>query len=124
MSSQTSLNVLGGPLVVCGCEPMTGFYRDGKCRTGTDDRGQHTVCAIMDQEFLDFTKQSGNDLSTPVPSFGFPGLKPGDHWCLCASRWYEAYKAGVAPRVKLESTEMSATTVIPMEVLQMCGIFH
>ena len=124
MNSQISLNVLGEPLVVCGCEPMTGFFRDGKCRTGVDDRGQHTVCAIMDQEFLDFTKQSGNDLSTPVPSFGFPGLKPGDHWCLCASRWYEAYKAGVAPRVKLESTEISAATVIPMEVLQMYGICH
>lgn len=124
MSYKNSLNVLGEPLIVCGCEPMTGFYRDGHCHTGSGDSGKHTVCAVMDQSFLDFTKQSGNDLSTPFPEYGFPGLKPGDHWCLCASRWYDAYKEGVAPRVILESTEISATEIIPMEVLRLHGSFH
>ena len=124
MIKQTNLNVLGEPLVVCGCDPLTGFYRDGNCRTGQSDAGQHTVCAIMDQTFLDYTKSQGNDLSTPVPQFGFPGLKPGDHWCLCASRWFEAYHAGVAPRIKLESTEISATSVIPMEILEIHGVCH
>ena len=124
MSSPTSLSVLGKPLVICGCDPMTGFYRDGNCRTSQSDVGRHTVCAIMDQSFLDYTKNQGNDLSTPAPQFGFPGLKPGDHWCLCASRWYEAYKAGMAPRVKLESTEISATDIIPLEVLESHGVCH
>ena len=103
---------------------MTGFYRDGNCRTSQSDTGRHTVCAIMDQSFLDYTKNQGNDLSTPVPQFGFPGLKPGDHWCLCAGRWYEAYQAGVAPRVKLESTEISATDIIPLEILEIHGVCH
>jgi uncharacterized protein (DUF2237 family) len=111
-------NVLGDPLVVCGCDPMTGYYRDGSCNTGEGDFGSHTVCAIVDEDFLNFTKAQGNDLSTPAPQFGFPGLKAGDHWCLCARRWKEAFEAGKAPRVKLESTHQKALDVIELETLK------
>lgn len=97
-------NVLGGELQTCCTSPMTGFYRDGKCNTGGGDFGAHTVCAQLTEEFLTFTKTQGNDLSTPVPAFNFPGLKPGDCWCLCASRWKEALDAGVAPPVVLAAT--------------------
>ncbi len=101
-------NVLGEPLDVCSITPMTGFYRDGCCNTGQEDIGCHTVCAVMTAAFLDFSKSRGNDLSTPMPEFGFPGLKPGDRWCLCASRWQEAFEAGQAPRVVLRATHNAA----------------
>ncbi len=97
-------NVLGTELATCGTDPMTGFYRDGCCNTGADDMGVHTVCAIVTAEFLEFSKAQGNDLSTPMPVYGFAGLKPGDRWCLCASRWAEARDAGMAPAVDLEAT--------------------
>ena len=101
-------NVLGEPLEICSFKPMTGFYRDGCCNTGREDTGSHTVCVIMTSTFLDFSKSRGNDLSTPVPEFGFPGLKPGDRWCLCAPRWQEALEAGQAPRVVLRATHEGA----------------
>lgn len=101
-------NVLGGMLESCCTEPMTGFYRDGFCNTGPGDIGMHVVCAQMTDEFLRFSKERGNDLITPVPEYHFPGLKPGDCWCLCASRWQEAADANVAPPVKLASTHISA----------------
>lgn len=101
-------NVLGEDLQACGTQPMTGFFRDGCCRTGREDFGHHVVCAQVTQEFLDFSKSVGNDLSTPNPAFGFPGLKPGDRWCLCALRWKQALEAGAAPAVILESTHMLA----------------
>ena len=101
-------NVLGEPLDVCSITPMTGFYRDGCCNTGQEDIGSHTVCAVMTAAFLDFSKSRGNDLSTPMPELGFPGLKPGDRWCLCASRWQEAFEASQAPRVVLCATHEAA----------------
>jgi uncharacterized protein len=97
-------NVLGTDLEPCGTDPMTGFYRSGCCDTGADDAGVHTVCAVVTEEFLAFSASVGNDLSTPMPAYGFPGLQPGDRWCLCASRWQEAFEAGVAPPVVLEAT--------------------
>jgi uncharacterized protein (DUF2237 family) len=97
-------NVLGEELVPCGFDPLTGYYRDGCCTTGVDDLGSHVVCAVLTEEFLAFTKSRGNDLSTPRPEWGFPGLRPGDRWCLCASRWQEAFEAGVAPPVVLACT--------------------
>jgi uncharacterized protein (DUF2237 family) len=103
-----SRNVLGGPLAICSTEPMTGFFRNGCCDTSPEDVGSHTVCAVMTAEFLDFSKRSGNDLSTPHPEFGFAGLKPGDRWCLCAPRWQEALEAGAAPRVVLRATAEGA----------------
>ncbi len=111
-------NVLGSPLVVCCTAPMTGFYRDGVCNTGAGDFGAHVVCAQMTEEFLTFTKAQGNDLSTSVPAFGFPGLKPGDRWCLCASRWKEALDTGVAPPVVLEATHASSLEYVSMADLQ------
>jgi uncharacterized protein (DUF2237 family) len=103
-----SRNVLGGPLALCSTEPMTGFFRNGCCDTAPEDVGSHTVCAVMTAEFLAFSKQAGNDLSTPHPEFGFPGLKPGDQWCLCAPRWQEALEANAAPRVVLKATAEGA----------------
>lgn len=97
-------NVLGGDLETCSTNPMTGFLRDGCCNTGPGDLGMHLVCCVMTKEFLEFSKRRGNDLSTPVPEFLFPGLKPGDRWCLCAARWVEALQAGVAPKIVLEAT--------------------
>jgi uncharacterized protein (DUF2237 family) len=114
----TSLNVLGEPLVVCSCQPMTGWYRDGSCRTAGADQGRHTVCCEVNEAFLSYSRAQGNDLSTPVPAFDFPGLKPGDHWCVCAPRWLEAYEDGMAPPVRLEATEISTLDLIPLEVLQ------
>jgi uncharacterized protein (DUF2237 family) len=99
-------NVLGGELITCSYLPRTGFYRDGCCNTGTEDLGVHTVCVEMNAEFLEFSTTVGNDLATPVPEFGFPGLQPGDRWCLCASRWQEALEAGLAPPVILEATHL------------------
>jgi len=103
-----SLNVLGGPLEACSIKPMTGFYRNGCCDTGTEDVGSHTVCILATAEFLAFSKSRGNDLSTPMKAFGFAGLKPGDRWCLCAPRWQEALEAGKAPRVVLRATHQGA----------------
>src|SRR5271157_5056253 len=105
---RTSRNVMGEPLAICSIKPMTGFYRDGCCDTGREDVGSHTVCAVMTSAFLEFSKLRGNDLSTPVPEFGFPGLNPGDRWCLCAPRWQEALQAGRAPRVALRATHEGA----------------
>ena len=101
-------NVLGEVLEICSITPMTGFYRDGCCNTGREDMGSHTVCAVMTAAFLEFSKSRGNDLSTPLPEFGFPGLKPGDRWCLCAPRWQEAFEANQAPRVVLRATHEGA----------------
>lgn len=101
-------NVHGDPLEPCSVEPLTGFWRDGNCRTGGQDLGVHAVCAVMTDEFLAFSSASGNDLSTPQPAFGFPGLEAGDRWCLCAARWQEAFEAGVAPPVVLEATSLAA----------------
>ncbi len=111
-------NVLGTPLQPCCTDPLTGFYRDGICRTGPLDTGRHVVCAVMTEEFLTFTKSRGNDLSTPLPAYDFPGLKPGDGWCLCALRWKEAYEAGVAPPVRLEATHEAALRYVSLEALQ------
>lgn len=111
-------NVLGGPLAVCCTKPMTGFYRTGCCETGAEDVGSHTVCAVMTAEFLDYTREMGNDLSTPQPSFGFPGLKPGDRWCLCAARWHEACEAGMAPPVVLAATHEAALRVVSLDDLR------
>lgn len=111
-------NVLGGELKTCCNSPMTGFYRDGKCNTGGGDYGAHVVCAKITEDFLVFTKSNGNDLSTPVPAFNFPGLKPGDRWCLCASRWKEALDAGVAPAVVLSSTHASALEYVGLDELK------
>lgn len=109
-----ALNVLGEPLEPCSTSPMTGFFRDGCCNTSSEDRGSHTVCAVVTDEFLDFSRSRGNDLTTPMPGFGFPGLKAGDRWCLCAPRWQEAFSAGRAPRVLLKATHAGA--------LQHCGL--
>ena len=111
-------NVLGTPLQSCCTSPLTGFYRDGYCRTGPDDKGLHTVCAVMTEEFLQFSRSRGNDLSTPVPEYHFPGLKPGDHWCLCVARWAEALEANLAPPVVLESTHVHALEFVSLEDLQ------
>ncbi len=110
-------SVLGGPLAVCSNEPRTGFFRDGCCSTGPEDHGSHTVCTRVTAEFLAFSKKRGNDLSTPRPEFGFPGLRPGDSWCLCAARWKEAYDAGVAPKVFLAGTHEAALKFVPRETL-------
>lgn len=110
-------NVLGTELKPCCYQPKTGFYRDGFCRTGPEDVGTHVVCAIMTEEFLVYTKAQGNDLSTPIPMYQFPGLKPGDKWCLCASRWKQAYKAGKAPEVDLEATHEKALQIVDFEML-------
>ena len=110
-------NVLGKKLQVCCLNPLTGFYRDGQCRTGPGDTGTHVVCAVMTAEFLEYTRSRGNDLSTPLPYFNFPGLRPGDQWCLCATRWREAYHAGVAPPVILEATDEKALNIVKFEWL-------
>ncbi len=115
---RAAINVLGGPLRPCSTEPLTGFYRDACCNTGDEDRGLHTVCAIMTAEFLAFSRSAGNDLSTPLPDYGFPGLKPGDRWCLCAARWKEALDAGQAPYVVLESTHAATLQVVTLAALR------
>lgn len=112
------LNVLGTPLTDCSHAPLTGFYRDGCCQTGPDDRGLHTVCAVMTAEFLHFTASQGNDLSTPRPEFNFPGLLPGDRWCLCASRWRQAYEAGCAPAVDLSATHARTLQIVDLDALK------
>lgn len=111
-------NVLGGPLQACGFDPVTGFFRDGHCHTCSQDHGSHTVCAVMTAEFLEFSRAAGNDLTTPMPQYNFPGLQPGDHWCLCAGRWLEAYQAGKAPQVDLEATHEAALAIVPLQALK------
>lgn len=118
MSDSPARNVLGTELVPCSMDPLTGFFRDGCCNTGPGDRGRHLVCARMTYEFLEFSRSRGNDLVTPHPEFGFPGLKAGDRWCLCAMRWKEAYEAGVAPPVELESTHQSALEFVTLDQLK------
>jgi uncharacterized protein (DUF2237 family) len=114
----SSLNVFGDALETCCEDPMTGFFRDGCCNTSDADTGSHTVCVQVTQAFLEFSRFRGNDLSTPRPEFGFPGLKPGDRWCLCAARWKEAHDAGMAPRVYLRSTHQRALEIVPLEIMR------
>ena len=111
-------NVLGEPLIACSIRPMTGFYRDGCCNTGTADVGSHTVCVVVTVEFLEFSRARGNDLATPLPEYGFPGLKPGDRWCLCAPRWQEAFQAGQMPRVVLRATHEAALDYCSLDDLK------
>ncbi|MFT5534330.1 MAG: hypothetical protein ACI8WM_001181 [Burkholderiaceae bacterium] len=111
-------NVLGEPLVPCSFDPLTGYFRDGCCKTNDEDAGTHVICAVMTAEFLAFSKARGNDLSTPQPQWRFPGLKPGDQWCLCALRWKEAFVAGTAPLVVLESTHSKALQVVTFDELE------
>lgn len=112
------LNVLGEPLEICGRDPITGFYRDGCCSTGSEDQGVHVVCAEVTEAFLAFSRDRGNDLITPMPAYRFPGLKPGDRWCLCAARWREAWEAGAAPPIHLNATHQAALQYVPLAVLQ------
>jgi len=118
MNTSAQRNVLGGPLIPCSTAPMTGFFRDGSCHTCAEDAGSHTVCAEMTEAFLVFSRERGNDLSTPRPEWGFPGLRPGDRWCLCAARWREAYIAGCAPPVILRATHQRALEVLNLEQLR------
>ena len=115
---QPSINVLGGLLAPCSADPVTGFYRNGCCDTGPDDAGSHTVCVVVTEAFLRFSRAHGNDLSTPRPEFGFAGLKPGDHWCLCAPRWQEAFDAGKAPLVVLKASHLGALDYCELADLQ------
>jgi uncharacterized protein (DUF2237 family) len=112
------MNVLGGELEPCGTDPVTGFYRDGCCTTGPEDLGSHTVCAVMTAQFLAHQRDVGNDLSTPIPAYEFPGLEPGDRWCVVAARWWQAYEAGVAPPVVLAATHVRALDVVPLDALR------
>lgn len=114
-------NVLGEPLEVCSLEPLTGFYRDGYCNTGPEDLGSHTVCTVVTAEFLEHQQSIGNDLSTPMPMYGFPGLKPGDRWGVCAGRWRQSYEAGIAAPVVLRATNAAALVHVPMEALRECA---
>ena len=118
---QEQRNVLGGRLVPCGVDPVTGFFRDGHCRLGPGDRGVHTVCAVVTEEFLEFSAAAGNDLSTPRLEYLFPGLVPGDRWCLCAARWQEALEAGVAPPVVLEATHVATLEFVDLADLERCA---
>jgi uncharacterized protein len=117
MAREPDRNVVGGALLPCSLEPLTGFYRDGCCATGAEDVGGHTVCAIVTAEFLQFSALAGNDLATARPEWGFPGLTPGDRWCVCAARWLEAYDAGCAPAVVLGATHARAADVVPIDAL-------
>jgi uncharacterized protein (DUF2237 family) len=115
-------NALGGPLESCGTDPLTGFYRDGCCRTGPEDIGSHTVCAVVSEEFLEHQQSIGNDLSTPVPEYGFPGLEPGDRWCVTARNWLRAHEAGVAAFVVLAATSEQSLQVVPLDVLEQYAV--
>jgi hypothetical protein len=117
MSREPDKNVVGGVLLECSTDPLTGFYRDGCCATGPEDEGSHTVCCVTTAEFLEFSQRAGNDLSTPVPEWGFPGVQPGDRWCVCAARWLEAHNAGCAPPVVLGATHARALDIVPIELL-------
>lgn len=112
------MNVIGGELEPCGTDPITGFYRDGSCTTGPEDLGSHAVCAVMTTQFLEHQRAVGNDLSTPIPAYQFPGLEPGDRWCVVAARWLQAYEAGVAPPVVLAATDAGALDLIPLDALR------
>lgn len=114
---KSSTNVFGQPIIPCSTEPLTGYFRDGCCNTDETDYGVHTVCVVLTEDFLAFSKSVGNDLSTPMPQWNFPGLKPGDKWCLCAQRWLDAYKENCAPKVYLEATNERTLDLIPLEVL-------
>ena len=118
MSEEDQLNIFNEPLEACSFDPVTGFFRSGCCETSEQDTGSHTVCAIMTEEFLKFSKSKGNDLSTPVPAFDFPGLNSGDRWCLCAARWLEAYDASSAPLIIAKATNKRALEIIPMEIVK------
>jgi len=118
MMKEEGYNVFGEPLMVCGTSPLTGAFRNGCCDTGPFDVGTHTVCAIVTQAFLDYSKQRGNDLARPLPQYNFPGLVEGDRWCLCISRWKEAHLAGVAPPVILAATHQKTLEVVPLSVLE------
>lgn len=122
MEQAPSINVLGQPLAACGLDPVTGFFRDGCCNTAEMDLGSHTVCVVMTQAFLEYSRFRGNDLSTPRPEFGFTGLAPGDSWCLCAARFLEAHQLGMAPKVKLASTHQQALEIVPLAVLQQYAV--
>lgn len=122
MVMDESINVFGEKLETCGENPKTGFYRDGKCNTCSDDVGSHTVCIEVSQKFLEYSRFKGNDLSTPVSEFNFEGLKPGDSWCLCAGRWLEAEESDMAPRVYLRRTHIKALEVVPLELLKRYAI--
>ena len=117
MSRAPDVNVVGGELLSCSPAPLTGFFRNGCCSTGPEDLGDHTVCAVMTEEFLVFSREAGNDLSTPRPEWGFEGLRPGDRWCVCAARWLEAFEAGKAPPVVLGATHARALAAVPIEAL-------
>ena len=118
MEKEESVNVFGETLLPCSNDPVTGFFRDGCCNTCAEDHGSHTVCIELTEDFLSFSKMKGNDLSTPVPEFDFPGLVPGDRWCLCAARWLEAYENGMAPNVLLLNTHQKALEIVPLELLR------
>ncbi|PYF09754.1 hypothetical protein C8J30_107126 [Rhodobacter viridis] len=122
MEMEPSVNVLGGPLEPCSMQPKTGFFRDGHCNTCWEDRGLHSVCAVMTAEFLAWSRYVGNDLSTPRPEHDFPGLKPGDRWCLCASRFLQAHDEGCAPEVRLEATHQRTLEEVPLEILRLYAI--
>jgi hypothetical protein len=117
MEKDLAINVLGDPLEPCSTKPVTGFFRDGACNTCAEDRGSHTVCAVLTAEFLAYSKYVGNDLSTPRPEFRFAGLKPGDRWCLCAGRFMQAADEGAAPLIRLASTHRRALDIVPLDVL-------
>ena len=119
LNENRQVNVLGGRLVTCSTQPLTGFFRDGCCHTGPQDAGSHTVCAIMTDEFLAMSKYLGNDLSTPRPEFNFPGLRTGDQWCLCAERFLQAHHEGAAPKVNLEATHKETLKIVSLEVLEL-----
>lgn len=118
MQMDEAINVLGEPLHLCGDKPVTGFFRDGHCNTCDEDVGSHTVCVQVSRQFLEFSLAEGNDLSTPMPEYGFEGLRPGDSWCLCAARWLEAHKKDMAPKVHLTRTHRRALEIIPLDVLR------
>ncbi len=118
MTQDNDVNILGKPLETCSLSPLTGFLRDGDCRMPAGDAGRHGVCAQVTRAFLEFTRSRGNDLTTPMPQYGFPGLKPGDRWCLCAARWKEAHDYGVAPPIILEATHAAVTRIVPLVELE------
>ncbi len=118
MQADDSINVLGEALIACGENPVTGFFRDGHCNTCKEDTGSHTVCVKVTQEFLEFSRFRGNDLMSPMPAYNFPGLKPGDSWCLCAARWLEAHQNGMAPKVYLMRTHQKALDIVDLEILR------
>ncbi len=118
MEIDEPVNVFGEPLETCSDRPLTGFFRDGCCNTNDDDTGSHTICILATAEFLEYSRFRGNDLSTPIPEFSFPGVRPGDRWCLCAARWLEAHTQGMAPKVVLKGTHRRALEIVPLELLR------